>query len=213
MLPNWITNNIEIVIAIAAALAYWLNQRKAGADSDESDRPRPRMPGDGMDADETRRLQEEIRRKIEERRAGGAPPPLPHSRKPAQPTVAREMPGQPQLSPLRRMQQELQKRMEEARTRMEMAERDREKRMAEQAERLAQAQREERQRLQEATRLRQSVQANVMRGGTGQAVGGIGLLAGLRGASALRRTMVEIEVLGPPVSLRREPPGAAQGTV
>lgn len=77
---NWILEHLQIVIMLAAAFAYWLKQTKDKAEKDESDRTPPPLPMSSS-ADEqmerTRRIQEEIRRKIAERRAGTAIPTPP----------------------------------------------------------------------------------------------------------------------------------------
>jgi hypothetical protein len=107
---DWIFDNLQIVIAVAGVIAYWLNARnkdKAGEQADYDGDGRPdNVPGGGRQmreheqaleqAENTRRIQEEIRRKIAERNAGadesprrtampppmptGTPPPMPHVR-------------------------------------------------------------------------------------------------------------------------------------
>lgn len=86
----WILEHLQIIVFVAGAIAYWLNQRareKAGeqADYDGDGIPeaptRPLTPAsrDGSDPEQderVRRIQEEIRRKIAERQ-GRAPAPTP----------------------------------------------------------------------------------------------------------------------------------------
>ena len=91
---DWIFDNLQILIAIAGAIAYWLNQRRREREGESADydgdgvpetpptvrRLDPNEP-DPAEVERTRQIQEEIRRKILERRAGGAspagePPPL-----------------------------------------------------------------------------------------------------------------------------------------
>ena len=81
---DWILDNIQIIIAVAGAIAYWLNARKkdqAGEPADYDDDGKPdvntqtgrsmREHADTMEEDEnTRRIQEEIRRKIADRQGG-----------------------------------------------------------------------------------------------------------------------------------------------
>lgn len=86
---DWILEHIQLVIFIAGAIAYWLNQtRKGWAESGEEDVRETRQPhspipprGEVDNAEQVRRVQEEIRRKIAERRAAAegrvAPPPMP----------------------------------------------------------------------------------------------------------------------------------------
>ena len=98
---DWISEHLlQIIIALAAAIAAYLNNRKkekggepADYDGDGIPDNRPgQFDSQRMDLDEaerTRRVQEEIRRKIAERRAGGGqpvePPPLVAPRPVAQP--------------------------------------------------------------------------------------------------------------------------------
>lgn len=82
---DWIFDHLQLVIVISGAIAYWLNQRrreKEGQDADYDgdgipDVRVPRIPqADALEEEErTRRIQEEIRRKIMERRGGAAPVP------------------------------------------------------------------------------------------------------------------------------------------
>ncbi len=95
---HWIFDNLQVVFALAAAFAYWLSQRKREAEEnaagrEESDGPEgPRDFGvDIEEAERTRRIQEEIRRKIAQRMghepAPVAPPPLVREFAPAVPPV------------------------------------------------------------------------------------------------------------------------------
>lgn len=82
-----ILDNLQLILVIAGSIAYWLNQRKREqrgetADYDEDgvpeNRPTVAPNADAMEEElRTRRIQEEIRRKIQERRGGGAPAPMP----------------------------------------------------------------------------------------------------------------------------------------
>lgn len=82
---NWLAHNLQVIIAIAGAIAWWLTQRKRG-DSAGDSAPAEKTFSDPELAEQTRRIREEIRRKIEQRnrgagRSAGAPPapvqPLP----------------------------------------------------------------------------------------------------------------------------------------
>lgn len=83
---GWILENLQLIIVVAGAVAYWLNQRrreKEGQDADYDGDGNPEVRGpvapnaDAMEeAERTRRIQEEIRRKILERRTGGMPGPV-----------------------------------------------------------------------------------------------------------------------------------------
>lgn len=87
---DWIFEHLRLVILIGGAIAYWINQRqKARRDEEEVDakrraiKPAPAPNAQvSEEAERVRRIQAEIRRKIQERAAGGAqkrpqPPPLP----------------------------------------------------------------------------------------------------------------------------------------
>lgn len=78
---DWLLDHIQFVIAFAAAFAWWLNKRRENAASeDEEDAPPPIAmdASPAEDAARARRIQEEIRRKIAERRTlpPVAPPPV-----------------------------------------------------------------------------------------------------------------------------------------
>lgn len=112
---DWIFDNLQIVLAVAAAFAYWLTQRKqAQQEGEEEQDPPPeqfptRVDGELADQERARRIREEIRRKIAER-AGGMPVPPPAAPEPPplyrrepelQPAQPRPQPApvQPQVSP------------------------------------------------------------------------------------------------------------------
>ena len=198
---RWLFDNLEIAAAIVAAVVYWLNQRKA-ASGGTTDSPFDNEKGTGADPDATRRLQEEIRRKIAERRAGGGPPPIPEA--------AGEAAGRPVVvampQPKSRMPNPFEAILREAQGRFDKAELDRKRKLAAERERLEEAAREEsRRRLEEVRRNRQAQTA--LAGRPVQRAGRSALLENLRGSAALRRAVVEMEVLGPPIALRREAPG------
>ena len=73
---DWIFDHLQFIIAAAAAVAYWLNQRRtAEKEKAEADRqPATRLPrtqvDESQDAEQARRIREEIRRKIAERAEG-----------------------------------------------------------------------------------------------------------------------------------------------
>ncbi|MBW7895286.1 MAG: hypothetical protein H3C27_09255 [Opitutaceae bacterium] len=96
---DWIFDNLQIVLAVAAAFAYWLTQRKQ-AEQEENEERGPeteqfptRVDGELADEERARRIREEIRRKIAER-AGGMPLPPPAVPEPP-PLYRREPEPQP----------------------------------------------------------------------------------------------------------------------
>ncbi len=75
---DWIFDHIGILLAIAAVIARVLIKRKKG-DTTESDQPAPAKEYEFDDpelAERTRKIREEIQRKIAERRGQNIPPPL-----------------------------------------------------------------------------------------------------------------------------------------
>ena len=76
---DWLIDHIQLVIAVGAAFAYWLNARKQ-QQPDEDDEPGVRQFQDesqeaAEEAERARRIREEIRRKITERAGSGAMSP------------------------------------------------------------------------------------------------------------------------------------------
>ncbi|CAM2927483.1 hypothetical protein [Rariglobus hedericola] len=199
---DWIKDHLQIVIAIAGVIAYWLNARsknKAGEAADyDGDGQAVHAPGGGRtmrehdqaaDHDEnTRRIQDEIRRKIAERQGGvtrtaptvtPTPPPMPAHRR--EPVMA------PYATEIRREETE-----REAAIVLE-----RQRKLAEQLAAL-------RERKAEAGRDAKSVwmQQPESVAAAKSSRDDIGLLTELRNASSLRKAIVLREVLGTPVGLR-----------
>lgn len=84
---RWIFENPQILILIAGAVAYWLNERrKLKETKQEMEQELNHEPSDDEMAERTRRIQDEIRRKIEERQGTARPPDLPR------PELARRTP-------------------------------------------------------------------------------------------------------------------------
>lgn len=219
---NWILEHLQLIIVVAGAIAYWLNQRareKAGqeADYDEDgipeNRPAPRAETrelspanrDGTDIDQeerARRIREEIQRKIAERRRQGAPPP--------------PMPAPPKLDPFRPVFQESAApvppplRPAEPETMREAAPAayddsaalERQRRLAEQMQELEERRRAARREATAAARAQQEP-ALAAAASAAPAAGGMRSLgAELRDPRALRRAFVLREVLSAPVALR-----------
>jgi hypothetical protein len=202
---EWIQDNLQIIIAAAAAVAYWLNQRRQAqmgdGEEDRTESPQRDFNADPEEAERTRRIQEEIRRKIAERAGGGPisvplpapePPPLFRTetsapRPVAAPLPQREFTRQAEAAPLRppptfqasaaailERQQQIEEQMRE----LEAARKAAQRRAA-------------------------SVAANTAVFAPAAASGrNSGLLADLHGARNLRRAIVLREILGPPVGLR-----------
>jgi hypothetical protein len=202
---DWLLNHLFIVVFVAIAVGNLLKQaKKAGA------QPRPPQPAPGSvdpdTAERTRRVQEEIRRKIAER-AGRLPAsPLPLSPSPAA--------GSSSAPPARNIFQELARQMAEAKKRAEMQSRAQAATEAQAQQRMEDEQksreRAEAQHLLEVQRTPQSQPQAVVAAGAYRATDlkttGVSardrLLADLREADSLRRAFVLREILGEPVGLR-----------
>jgi hypothetical protein len=116
---RWVFENLQVIIAVAGAIAYWLVQRQRAKQglppTDEDGRviPSAAAPTTVTDIDEaerTRRIQEEIRRKIAERRSGT--PTTPREPPTVVPAPARTEATPPPVfpEPMQEMMRELQKR-------------------------------------------------------------------------------------------------------
>jgi len=102
---------MQVVIVIASAFAWWLNQRRGGT---EEEPPESTLERDRGEYDELRRrkmIQDDIRRKIAERRGEAVPmeqerrsSPQPSPVKPAEPEIPpflRDLMGMPEAPPKR----------------------------------------------------------------------------------------------------------------
>jgi hypothetical protein len=191
---DWILNHLFIVVFVAIGVANMLAKaKKAGAQQ------RPSQPARGFldpgTAERTRRVQEEIRRKIAERagRLPANPPPMDSS-------PSAEPPPQNIFQELARQMAEA-KRIAELQQRAQAAEAQSQLRVAAEQEsrQLAEVQR---------TLQRQppAVATAVADGATDQKTTGVSardrLLADLREPGSLRRAFVLREILGEPVGLR-----------
>ncbi len=194
---DWILDHLQIIIAIAAAIAYWLNARrsdKAGEPADYDGDGKPdNVPGGGRamrdhqqsleNAENTRRIQEEIRRRIAERQGGGrvTPPPL-------APALRRHEPEPGRYAAAEARREEAQ--------REEAAMLERQRGLAEQ---LAALQARKAETAREAKSVWTQQPEAVA---TTDSHEGVGLLRELRSARSLRKAIVLREVLGTPVGLR-----------
>lgn len=214
---------MQLILVAAGAIAVWLNQRRqeqAGmpADYDEDGLPdnrdpRHRSPSetreltpvsrDGTDpeqAERVRRIQEEIRRKIAERRGQAAPPPIPTPAptlepfNPMRPVFREEASPRPVATP-----PPMPARLEDASDHDDSAALERQRRLAEQLAKLETARREAR---RAAQALSETGAASAKVRTEPAVIGARGLVAELRDPQALRRAMVLREVLDAPVALR-----------
>jgi hypothetical protein len=223
---------LQLILVVAGSIAYWLNQRareKAGQDADydgdgkpdnrpqldEQTRELKPASRDGSDpeADErVRRIQEEIRRKIAERRGQPVSPPLPVPeldpfRPVFQETTQADLPtkrSEPVAVPPP-MPAAAQRERAEAKAYDDSAALERQRKLEEQMAQLEQRRREARQAAQLASQSGGQAAANAAYDAVAPDVPGLSarhLQHELRNPKALRRAMVLKEVLGTPVALR-----------
>jgi len=206
---DWILRHFQIILAVAGAVAYWVNQRRAqqtgGDETEETIAEREahrrkiheQIHGRTEDEERTRRVQEEIRRKIAERREGrtvpAGPPPLRSEPPVASPVraprpvarpiekVFRSAPVARPVEPPRESTAAILERQQQLADKM---------RELETARALAQ---------------KRAAQATVVREAATEAAAGTfgpGLREDLRDPLTLRRAFVMREVLDAPVALR-----------
>ena len=77
---RWFLEHIQVVIAVAGIIAWWLNQRRRekegqSADYDGDGTPERNPTAEPYDDEQARRVREDIRRKIAERRGLATPAP------------------------------------------------------------------------------------------------------------------------------------------
>lgn len=207
---QWVLEHLQIIIVIGGAIAYWLNQRRRekmgeSADYDEDgipeNRPVPPLQRDANqddNAERTRRIQEEIRRKIMERRGQTVPPPIPSAEpsplRPTPTTMTRTQPEPAAPPMLHRAEGRSAAAIAEANEELEN-----QRRLAEQLEAL-------KARRAEAQRQQSAIYSGEITSPTETAVAAAGfhakLLTELRERGGARRAIVLREVLGTPVGLR-----------
>lgn len=194
---DWLFDHLGIFVFVAIIIASLLQKLKKAAAQ-----PPPRNVIDADTSERTRRLQEEIRRKIAERTgrtsAGprpAAPPPLPAEEQ-RTPGIFEELARQ-MAEARKNAEARTRARTDEQEARQRAAAEQRARDLAEAELRLADVRRAQ---VQEQ-RLAETVAAYgvTMPSGPSQRAG---LLADLRGAESLRRALVLREVLGPPLGLR-----------
>lgn len=204
---SWVLEHLQLIIGAAAAIAYFLNQRRqANKPGDQSADPTTRDSSD--QAERTRRIQEEIRRKIAERRGVETGPQS--TRRELVPPLVRPTsvpPIDPFGGPMRRVMRKLEEAADRSEQRDESvrekeraaAELSRQARLAEQLRELEEARiLQERRAAQIATRTAVDIGRVRKKEEARQE-----LRAMLKDPQQLRRAFVMKEILGPPVSARQ----------
>jgi len=187
---DWLTQHLQILLAAAGGVAWWLNQRKAGKPEAGAAPAPDKSFADPELAERTRRIREEIQRKIEQRTGGYLPPAAAPRPEPAAPPVMREVVVMAPEKASRTQAAAAQR--EEARTADILAQ------QAALMARLSQAQ-----ALTSAAQRRSQYETEAA-GKEELAKGEVRSALGddLRDPAALRRAFILREILGPPVALR-----------
>ncbi len=184
---NWILDNLQVIFVVGGAIAWWLNQRRQGQTGEEAPPPHQEATFDDPElVERTRKIREEIQRKIEQRARGYAneQPTVP-TEVTEPPPVIREVvvPRQP-VHPGSRIEAQRQAEiLEEQAALME--------------------------RLREAETMKLAAQKRIVfedstadHSGAARTAVRSTVLDDLRTPAALRRAFILREVLGPPVALR-----------
>ncbi|MEI6105509.1 MAG: hypothetical protein WCR49_00730 [Opitutae bacterium] len=185
---DWVSEHLQLIIAIAGAVAWWLNQRKQQAQAGTEEPDLEKNFEDPELAERTRRIREEIQRKIEQRSRGGPSAP---AAAPALPPILREVVVREPVAPV--LSRSAQSHLEAQHT----------------AEIL-----EQQAALMEQLREAQELKAGALRrmqfetevASKEEAAGAAvrsALGDDLRNPASLRRAFILREVLGPPVALRQ----------
>ena len=192
---DWILDNLQLVVVLASAFAVWLTQRRKQAQEDDSPPPvRPTEDTGPFDLEsEARRIQEEIRRKIAERRGGSAempaPPPLPFEREGRPRTVVTAPVPAPRTAPEWDQSESLVL--------------ENQRRMQEQMRELAAQRRAARQQAAQAFAYPPAPGQPGKSGRAAKPVAVGSVRAALRSPASVRQAVLLREVLGAPVALQR----------
>jgi hypothetical protein len=193
---KWILDHIQFVVVLATAIAWWLNQRRQAKDAGEEAPPPERAFDDPELAERTRRIREEIQRKIEQRARGHLPPAAGEEAAPPElPPILRKIIAETAPAPV------APRPAPPARPAVRAAA-QRQAEILEQQAALAE-------RLREARRMKQAAQRRAAFERTttdavaaARAESRATVIEDLRDPAALRRAFVLREILGPPVALR-----------
>jgi len=184
---DWVLEHLRLIFIVGGGVAWWLNQRKQ-AQAGKDPAPKQEATFDDPElAERTRKIREEIQRKIEQRARGYAheQPTLPRGEPEAPPPIIREvaMARQPVQTSARAEAQRQAEILEEQATMME--------------------------KLREAETMKTSAQKRIEfeattadHSGAARVASRATVLDDLRTPAALRRAFILREVLGPPVALR-----------
>lgn len=204
---NWVIEHLQIIIGVAAAIAYFLNRRRAAAAEESAAAPTSETL---QQEERTRQIQAEIRRKIAERRAAAeaplAPARMPRMNLPPMLPPTRVPPLDPFGGPMRKILKEIERAAQpEAPPQYDptvseaTAALERQKALQEQLKTLEAARAAEQRRAAEIAAAHRATSAPALPTVTFEPGD---LRARLRDPKELRRTIVLRELLGPPLALR-----------
>lgn len=205
---DWLLANLKLVIFLAVIVIYAIKAVRSKAESASGERPetmRRTMPGehDAEEAERTRQIQEEIRRRILARQRGEVAAPLPEAYEEAPPAPPPLPPPVPENRPVVAVDDPY------ARAAAEVSAREAS---------ILESQRAFEEQLRQIKLAREMASAGVprlapsrpeaeYRRGPGT---GLRLRDDLKGRASLRRAILLREVLGEPIALRRGPGGVAR---
>ncbi len=190
---DWVSDHLQLIIAVAGVVAWWLNQRKGvQAEGDSEPPPEEKSFEDPELAERTRRIREEIQRKIEQRARGYAnEQPKPMQPHPAElPPIIREIfmgPERATTGPQAASRQEAQRNAEILEQQATMAEQLRQAKLMKLAA-------EKRKEFESATADHRAEKRTETRSS---------VLVDLQTPESLRRAFILREIIGPPIALRR----------
>ena len=187
---EWLLQHLQILIAGAGAIAWWLGQRRQAADRTAQNPAKEMRPDEPDFSERTRRIREEIQRKIEQRTGGNAPSPTSKSSDQKMPPVIvrRRMAAEVPPPPKSRMAIEETEDTNEVLMK-QIA-------LAEELRRAVEIKAASLRRVQSLSPI-----------SAGGQIGGLGisrtaLMADLKDVEGLRRAFIAREIIGPPVALR-----------
>ncbi len=193
---DWVLKHLQLIIAASGAVAWWLNQRKQ-AQATEAEAPHKEATFEDPElAERTRRIREEIQRKIAERAKAYTQTPSP-----IQPSMVKPEPVAAVPPILREVVRRLPEPPTLTRAAASHLEAQRNAEILEQQVSLAE-------KLREATELKAAAlrriqfENQVSSGDHAAAVARGALGEDLRNPDSLRRAFILREIIGPPVGLR-----------
>ena len=188
---EWVLKHLQLLIVIGGAIAWWLNQRRAAQAGGEESRPEKTFDDPEL-AERTRKIREEIQRKIEQRARGYT-----------QPQPAAAQPEPPELPPiLREIVARLPESPVRSRATVSHVEAQRQAEILERQAALAEQLRQAQEMKAAAARRVAFEEANADKESAVLGETRTTVLGDLRSPDALRRAFILREVIGPPVALR-----------